>query len=164
MSLAARERLVRLGRSLTVMALAAAAFGAALPTSHADCASPTLRSSRFEVHADESFSVKGRNWPSSCVDAETCSVGCLGSQCSDGEPVPPAQDISLVLRPAEGGDESEGLMLANGIDADPDTFSFSLQISIPGFIKPGRYLIYGEYGVNDSSLTRPSEPIILLGR
>ena len=124
------------------LALAAAAFGTAIPIVRADCAQPTIDTSELRVRGRAPITVRGESWAEGCSDTESCTVGCLG--CPGDEPSPPARDIQLILRPINSAQDGAGVELATGIDADA-AFAFEVFVSIPAFVEPGRYVIYGEH-------------------
>ena len=130
-------------RVMLIPALAAGLFGAVIPVVHADCAQPTVNPSGHRVRVHDPFTVRGEDWAEGCNDTTTCSIGCLG--CSGGEPSPPARDIQLILQPADAAQDGVGVQLATGIDAGAESFAFEATVSIPAFVEPGRYIIYGEH-------------------
>lgn len=130
----------RLARLLAGSVLAAGAFNVFATAAHSSCIAPATNVTPHHLRAGSSLSIEGTDWGTECNDVFVCSAGCSGQSCTGGEPSPPVEGITIVLRPLEGtsGDSS---VLATGIDADATSLDFTVEVRIPRTISAGRYVI-----------------------
>jgi hypothetical protein len=89
----------------------------------------------------EGIVVRGLYWAAECNDTTSCTVGCLGESCSGGEKSPPETDLQVTLVEEIRPNTLAGILLADGIDADPKNFRVRLSITLPEDLRPGRYQI-----------------------
>lgn len=115
-------------------AVMASAVGTFSSVSLADCAAPTVKTVR-SARPGDTITVHGQYWGTDCNDTSSGGLGC-----SSGRPLGVAQtDLRLTLEKAKPPDTSGGLVLADGIDADPENYRVQTEVTLPPDLPPGRY-------------------------